>query len=342
MTDISEFVEAGFPLFQLRDAGFTASELIVFFTASELKNVGFSASELKQAGLGLNELIALGYSISELRDNNFTASEMYDANISANVLKVAGYSLDEIITANYSYTEVFSAFPDNISELIRIGYTATILHNLGFSLTELVNNGFSATDIAPIGYSAQELLNANFSLIDLYRANYSASELKSLGYGFNTLLEIGYTLFELKSAGFIIYPSVQTFSIPVQTYGSDNFTITNPESTSNGSWTYISYNSNIATISNGVITIKGKGNCIIQAIQSETDSYNEYTASCILNVVDVSSAAPIRCATNVSFEHFLNTAITYGAIASNIQSHIIESNYAKTITSTTKCAITSV
>jgi len=69
------------------------------------------------------------------------------------------------------------------------------------------------------------------------------------------------------------FPTLSGFSIPTKTYGDSPFTINSPTSDSPGSFSYISSDTSIATISGDTITIVGAGTLTIIAIQSSTTNY---------------------------------------------------------------------
>jgi hypothetical protein len=81
------------------------------------------------------------------------------------------------------------------------------------------------------------------------------------------------------------YPSLSGFSIESKTYGDSPFTITQPASNSDGSFSYISSDTSIATISGDTITIVGAGSLTIVAVQQSTATYTSgiITATFIVN-----------------------------------------------------------
>jgi hypothetical protein len=69
-------------------------------------------------------------------------------------------------------------------------------------------------------------------------------------------------------------PLLKNFSVPsVKYYGDSPFVLVDPESNSNGSFTYSSDNISVATISEKTVTIKGPGTTIIKATQQATNDY---------------------------------------------------------------------
>jgi hypothetical protein len=74
-------------------------------------------------------------------------------------------------------------------------------------------------------------------------------------------------------------PILSNFSIPTKTFADPSFSIIAPTSNSNGSFSYTSSNSSIATISENIITIVGAGTCTITATQGEAPGYTTATIS---------------------------------------------------------------
>ena len=68
-------------------------------------------------------------------------------------------------------------------------------------------------------------------------------------------------------------PTITNFNIPTKIYGDSPFQITQPTSTSNGAFSYASYNTSVATISGNTITIVGVGISTITATQAATTNY---------------------------------------------------------------------
>ena len=84
-------------------------------------------------------------------------------------------------------------------------------------------------------------------------------------------------------------PSISGFSIQTKTFGNNPFTITQPSSTSNGTFSYVSSDESIATISGNTVTIVGAGTTTIVAIQQAT---TEYTSGIISTTFQVNKASP--------------------------------------------------
>ena len=88
----------------------------------------------------------------------------------------------------------------------------------------------------------------------------------------------------------ITTPTLTNFSIPSQNYSSGaTFTISPPQSNSTGAFSYISENTEVATISGTTVTILQAGDVTITATQEADDNYTSGTTSAILTI---SSATP--------------------------------------------------
>jgi formylglycine-generating enzyme len=72
----------------------------------------------------------------------------------------------------------------------------------------------------------------------------------------------------------VVLPKIGTFVIPTQKYGTASYAIiTPPTSTSVGPWSYISGNSQVATVYGSVLTITGAGSTTITASQAASGSF---------------------------------------------------------------------
>ncbi len=79
-------------------------------------------------------------------------------------------------------------------------------------------------------------------------------------------------------------PTITNFPNINKTFGNVAFTLTAPVSNSNGTFTYTSSNTNVATISGNVVTIIGAGTASITATQSSTNNFNSGTITATIAV----------------------------------------------------------
>ena len=116
-----------------------------------------------------------------------------------------------------------------------------------------------------------------------------------------------------------ITPTLGPFTIPAQTYGTSPFQLTHPTSNSNGSFSYTSSNTSIATISGSTVTIKGIGSTTITATQASTSNYNSASTTATLTI---NKADPV-------INNFSDISKTYGDSAFQLNP---QSNSSGTIT----------
>ena len=118
-------------------------------------------------------------------------------------------------------------------------------------------------------------------------------------------------------------PSISNLSVPSKTFGESPFTIVAPNSDSDGSFTYTSSDSSVATISENIITIVGVGSATITATQEETDDFTSgiITTTLIINRETLTNPAIIENANELNY--FLNTTSKYGNI---INTFVINNN----------------
>ena len=92
-----------------------------------------------------------------------------------------------------------------------------------------------------------------------------------------------------------VLPSLSNFSIPAKMLGDAPFTITAPTSNSTGAFTYISSNTNVATVAGNTITILKAGSSTITANQAAAAPYasGSITATLSVTVAPLSTNAPI-------------------------------------------------
>ena len=91
-------------------------------------------------------------------------------------------------------------------------------------------------------------------------------------------------------------PTITNFTIPSKNMGNSPFIITAPTSNSAGSFTYISSNPAVATVTGSTITIVGIGNTTIKATQAAAGGYTVGTKSTMFTVNSGLAGAPTTAA----------------------------------------------
>lgn len=114
-------------------------------------------------------------------------------------------------------------------------------------------------------------------------------------------------------------PTITNFSVPTKIYGDSPFTITAPTSNSNGSFSYTSNNTNVATISGNTITIVGAGSSTITATQAETTDYTSGTITTNFQVNQATPTNPVIINNSNELLYFMNTTSSYANITNNLE-----------------------
>ena len=79
--------------------------------------------------------------------------------------------------------------------------------------------------------------------------------------------------------------TIDDFENITKNYNDEPFRLLEPNSNSDGYFTYSSSNTAVASILEDIVTIRGTGTTVITAVQEETHIFKEGTISCILTVL---------------------------------------------------------
>jgi hypothetical protein len=113
-------------------------------------------------------------------------------------------------------------------------------------------------------------------------------------------------------------PTITGFSIPTKTFGNDPFQITPPTSNSDGSFSYTSSDTLVATISEDIITIVGAGSSTITATQAATTNYTSGTITTTFQVIENTPSNPADISNDLELYYFLTTNAEYGGITNDL------------------------
>ena len=225
--------DGGFDAADLRDAGYTAAELLHgdhptaaadgrppsgqsgAFAPAELRPAGYAASELKEAGLDARAIRAAGYSLAELKEAGFGAEELRTAALGVDLRTLhqvraiqmrarthMGSSRPRAPAADHSdgHPSRYLA-PCTLCTRKR----AALPHaQVGFSIRELRTDqlGFTLSELVEAGFTACELRQAGFDPFELRTFGFSAYEMRLAGFELFELSRVGYSARELHDAGF--------------------------------------------------------------------------------------------------------------------------------------------
>ena len=219
-----------------------------------------------------------------------------------------GYFVAPCYDANYikiAQTAIFGPFTIASQN---VGTPSCLITDPTSSQTGSFSYTSSNTDVATISGNTITIKNAGSSVITAKQGPNSTS------LGGTTTTTFTVTL---------LTPTITDFTLPAKQYLDPPFTLTAPSSNSTGAFTYISSNTNVATISENIVTIVGAGSSDITAIQAAT-SY--YASGSITSTLLVSTAVP-------TITNFIVPAKVYGNPSFNLSTPTSNSTGAFTYTS---------
>ena len=190
-------------------------------------------------------------------------------------------------TDNTTVLSEGGAISDDLTELFIIKNATVINAVTPLSKTILdadFSLGATSPNSNPITYSSSNEgvvkvdANDQVEIISVGTATITLNQLASETYGPGTK-DVVVTVSKVS-------PTLTAFSAINKTYGDPNFQITAPNSTGDGTFSYTSSNTSVATVnsSTGEITIAGAGSATITATQAATSNYNTQSIQATLTV----------------------------------------------------------
>lgn len=182
------------------------------FTLLELKQGGFTATELKIGDLKANQLLDIGFTFLELIEGGYTAAEFKISEINAKDLLSKGITVLELMRFGYDVDELKSiglvlenpleGFNSNSESFV--GWDrATACNNLRknkFTVKQLFTIGFTLLELLNAGYNAKDFTDSGLTLTpDSFKGERSniVMLLHDRGFTARNLKEIGFTVIEL-------------------------------------------------------------------------------------------------------------------------------------------------
>ena len=190
--------------------------------------------------------------------------------------------------------------------------------NSGGAFTYIINN----TNIATISGNTVTILGAGTTSITATQDAYGIYTSKSVAVIFTVS---------------VIPPTLTNFIIPKKEFNDISFNLTDPSSNSIGPFTYVSSNTNVATISGRLVTIRAIGTTIIFATQETYGNYGSTTISTeitvgssivragVQNQLDLSWNAPINNGSTIKNYFIYSEERTTSQLASDIVSSSYDS-----------------
>ena len=203
---------------------------------------------------------------------NYTSSNTSVATISGSTITVVGGGITTITATQEATTNYTSG---STTTTFLVTQATTTITNFSLPTKTYGAVPFQITDPSSNSDGSFSYTSSN-----LLVATISGSTITVVGGGITTITATqeattNYTsgstttTFQVNQAT----PTIATFSIPHATFNDSPFTIPVPSSTSNGSFSYTSSNTSVATISGSTINIIGGGITTITATQAATTDY---------------------------------------------------------------------
>jgi alpha-tubulin suppressor-like RCC1 family protein/uncharacterized protein YjdB len=207
---------------------------------------------------------------------SYTSSNSSVATISENTIEIVGAGTATITaiqaeTAFYksgtltSSIQVVKAIPSISSFIIQ----TKNLDDIPFTIPPPISNSDGIFSYVSSDTSVATISGNTITIVGLGISTIIATQAETSNYTSGEII----TSFEVTK----VIPSISNFSIPTKIYGDSPFTIPSPTSNSSGTFTYISGDTSIATVSGNTITIVGVGTATIIAVQAETSNYRSGT-----------------------------------------------------------------
>ncbi len=221
---------------------------------------------------------------------SYTSSNANVVTVNGNTVTIVGAGTATITAtqssdANYSTGSIASTITvAKINPII--SNFSDITKNYGdaaFTLTAPNSNAPGSITYSSSNNSVATISGSTLTIIGAGTATITATQAGSNNYNAGTIS----ALLTVNK----IDPTLTNFNPINTTFGNAPITITAPSSNSNGSFSYVSSDVNVATINGAVITIVGAGTASITATQAGTNNFNN-TNNTISTNITVAKATP--------------------------------------------------
>ena len=243
----------------------------------------------------------------------YTSSDTSVATIVGNVVTVVGLGTSTI-TAVQARTATYLS--DTITATLTVNKIPTVLSNFVVPTKTFGNEPFTITPPTTNSDGTFTYTSSNTAV-----ATIDGSTVTILAVGSCTITAVNETSARYISAtitaNFIvnkITPTITNFVVPAKVFGDVSFNVVPPTTDSDGTFTYTSSNTAVATISGSRINIVGGGSATITATQATTTNYlaGSITASLV-----VSQATTVLSNFSVPAKTFGNAAFALTAPTTN-------------------------
>lgn len=309
--------------FSISDAG-TAPSTFAFTSASAVTTVVppsiapvagvvslslelFSASDLTQFNP------SSGTDIEKAENRNMVVDTLFSMFPTASALTIpptAIYLPSAIDLSGVAVVKVFKTFGSTSENPVVIDSSVIDQNTVFFSEFDEIGNAVLMNGINTFSGYSVKIVKQSTSSYNIFKTDNQNVTTTSSAVEGDTIAYAGYRFVIGSITGQLADPRpvITNFSVPAKAYGDAPFTIVDPSSNSNGSFSYTSSDTSIATVSGNVITIVGIGSSTITATQAST---NIYDSGSVTSTLVVSK-------TNTVLSDFSIPAKTYGDAAFTI------------------------
>ena len=248
----------------------------------------------------------------------YTSSNTSVATISGEVITVVGIG-SSIITANQASTPTYETGTTSGTLVVSAGLTGLAnfvvptktFGDASFNLVAPTTSSPGAITYTSSNTAVATVTNNTITIVGAGTSTITASQASTTNYASGT---ISATLTVNKAT-----TALTNFSVPAKAFGDASFNIVAPTTNSNGSLTYTSSNTAVATVSGSRITIIGVGTSTITASQETNTNYTAATSTTTLTVnkattVLTNFSVPLKIFRNAPFLVNPPTTNSNGAI----------------------------
>jgi len=213
----------------------------------------------------------------------YTSSDLTVATVSGNTITIVGVGsciiiADQSSTSNYLAGTITASFQVNQITTVLSGFSvpAKQFANADFNLVAPTTNSPGAFTYTSSNTAVATIFGSTVTVVGVGSATITASQASTTNYASGT---ISATLTVSKAT-----TALTNFSVPAKAFGDASFNLVAPTTNSNGSLTYTSSNTAVATVSGSRINIIGVGTSTITASQATNTNYTAATSTTTLTV----------------------------------------------------------
>jgi hypothetical protein len=235
--------------------------------------------------------------ISYIGSSYFNSAEKFDIVIKITQIGVISVYYKSIDANSFSYSNPIIGWVGNNSAVTNDDTFYKTFDGVQTFNRTTINGKFLIFDMTGLSnvmikYNDDFVFNNNtkYTLSDITTIRNTLKTTMANTNVYNNLTSTQLTNSDLINLGFSPTPTITKFSIPQKTVLDASFTLIDPSSNSNGSFSYASSNPSVATISGKTVTIVGVvGTATITITQEATSSYESITIDESFQVIAVTT-----------------------------------------------------